>query len=36
MKDSKLISNPIQDTSHMFAEIAIKVPVIIELKNKSL
>lgn len=36
MKDRRLISNPIQETSHILAEIAIKVPIIILLKNISL
>lgn len=33
IRDNRLISNPIQAVSHERAEIAMKVPMIIELKN---
>lgn len=36
IKDSKLISNPIHEVNQEYAEIAIRVPIIIELKNKIL
>lgn len=36
IKDSKLISNPIQVVSHEYEEIEINVPMIMELKNKIL
>lgn len=36
IKDNKLISNPIQILNHDEEEIAIKVPVIIDNKNKNL
>lgn len=36
IKDRRLISKPIQEINHILAEIAMKVPIIIELKNISL
>jgi len=36
IKDNKLISNPIHTLNQEVAEIVIRVPIIIEIKNKNL
>lgn len=36
IKDNKLISNPIQILNHEADETAIRVPIIIKIKNKNL